>query len=40
VTIFLVAIVDELAAVLRRQKPAYQLAEEDRRARGDYSELA
>jgi TRAP-type C4-dicarboxylate transport system permease small subunit len=40
VTIFLVAIVDELVAVLRRQKPAYQLAEEDRRARGDYSELA
>jgi hypothetical protein len=25
--------------VLRRQKPAYQLAEEERRARGDFSEL-
>jgi TRAP-type C4-dicarboxylate transport system permease small subunit len=40
VLIFLVAVVDELVAVLKKQKPAYQLAEEDRRARGDYSEMA
>lgn len=40
VLIFLVAILDELIVVIKRQKPAYQLAEEDRRARGDYSELA
>ena len=40
VLIFLIAVVDELVAVLRKQKPAYQLAEEDRRARGDYSEMA
>ena len=38
--IFLVAILDELVLVLKRQKPAYQVAEEDRRARGDYSEMA
>jgi TRAP-type C4-dicarboxylate transport system permease small subunit len=38
VVIFFVAIVDELTTVLRREKPAYQLAEEDRRARGDFSE--
>jgi TRAP-type C4-dicarboxylate transport system permease small subunit len=40
VLIFFVAVVDELITVLRKQKPAYQLAEEDRRARGDYSEMA
>jgi len=40
VLIFFIAVVDELIAVLKRQKPAYQLAEEDRRARGDYSEMA
>jgi TRAP-type C4-dicarboxylate transport system permease small subunit len=38
IIIFFVAIVDELVAVLRREKPAYQLAEEERRARGDFSE--
>ncbi len=38
--IFMLAILDELVAVLRGQKPAYQIAEEDRRARGDYSEMA
>jgi TRAP-type C4-dicarboxylate transport system permease small subunit len=38
VAIFFVAIVDELVVVLRRQKPAYQLAEDDRRARADFSE--
>ena len=38
--IFFIAILDELILVIRRQKPAYQVAEEDRRARGDYSEMA
>jgi TRAP-type C4-dicarboxylate transport system permease small subunit len=38
VAIFFIAIVDELVAVLRRQTPAYQLAEDERRARGDFSE--
>jgi len=38
VLIFFVAILDELVLVLRNRKPTYQLAEEDRRARGDYSE--
>jgi TRAP-type C4-dicarboxylate transport system permease small subunit len=36
--IFLIAVLDDLVAVLRRRKPAYQLAEEERRARGDFSE--
>lgn len=40
VLIFFIAILDELVLVIRKQKPTYQLAEEDRRARGDYSELA
>ena len=40
VLIFLIAILDDLVAVLKRQKPSYQLAEEDRRARGDFSEMA
>jgi len=40
VMIFLVAVLDELFSVLRNRKPSYQLAEEDRRARGDYSEMA
>ena len=40
VLIFLVAIVDDLVLVLRKQKPSYQLAEEERRARGDFSEMA
>ena len=38
VAIFFVAILDELVVVLRRQKPAYQVAEDDRRARADFSE--
>lgn len=38
VLILLVAILDDLVVVLRRQKPSYQLADEDRRARGDFSE--
>ena len=36
--IFLVAVLDELWAVFKNRKPAYQLAEEARRAAGDYSE--
>ena len=36
--IFLIAVIDELVAVLRKEKPAYQRAEEERRAAGDYSE--
>lgn len=36
--IFLVAVLDELGAVLKGQKPAYQVAEEERRAAKDFSE--
>ncbi len=39
VLIFFIAVLDELVAVLRRRKPAYQIAEEARRASGDFSEL-
>ena len=38
IAIFLVALIDELATVLRREKPAYQRAEEERAAAGDFSE--
>ena len=38
VLILFVAIVDELFLVLKKQKPAYQVAEEERRASGDFSE--
>jgi TRAP-type C4-dicarboxylate transport system permease small subunit len=38
VWIFLIAVLDELVTVLKKQKPAYQLAEEARRAAGDFSE--
>ena len=38
VLIFLVAVLDDLVAVLRRQKPSYQVAAEERRVRGDFSE--
>ena len=38
VVIFFIAVLDELVAVLRHQKPAYQIAEEARRAAGDFSE--
>jgi len=38
VTIFFIAVIDELMAVIKKQKPAYQLAEEARRAAGDFSE--
>jgi len=40
VLIFFVAVLDELVLVLRNEKPSYQVAEEDRRARGDFSEMA
>jgi len=36
--IFLAAVIDELARVIRGEKPQYQIAEEARRAAGDYSE--
>ena len=36
--IFLIAVLDELFLVLQKRKPTYQLAEEARRAAGDYSE--
>ncbi len=38
VTIFLVAVIDELIVVLKKGKPSYQVAEEARRAAGDFSE--
>jgi TRAP-type C4-dicarboxylate transport system permease small subunit len=38
VVIFFVAVLDELVLVIKRQKPAYQVAEEERRASGDFSE--
>jgi TRAP-type C4-dicarboxylate transport system permease small subunit len=38
VIIFFIAVADELAAVLRGNKPAYQIAEEERRAAGDFTE--
>jgi len=38
VLIFLVAVMDELVVVLQKKKPAYQVAEETRRAAGDFSE--
>jgi TRAP-type C4-dicarboxylate transport system permease small subunit len=38
VLVFFIAVVDELVAVLRKEKPAYQRAEEERRAKGDFSE--
>jgi TRAP-type C4-dicarboxylate transport system permease small subunit len=36
--IFFIAVVDELVSVLKREKPAYQVAEEERRASGDFGE--
>jgi TRAP-type C4-dicarboxylate transport system permease small subunit len=38
VAIFFVALVDEFIAVLQNKKPAYQAAEDERRASGDFSE--
>jgi TRAP-type C4-dicarboxylate transport system permease small subunit len=40
VLIFLVAVLDELAAVLAGRKPAYQAAEDERREKQDFSEMA
>jgi TRAP-type C4-dicarboxylate transport system permease small subunit len=39
VAILFIAVVDELIVVARGEKPAYQRAEEERRAAGDFSEL-
>jgi TRAP-type C4-dicarboxylate transport system permease small subunit len=39
VLIFFIAVIDEWVTVLHGGKPAYQLAEEARRAAGDFSEL-
>jgi TRAP-type C4-dicarboxylate transport system permease small subunit len=38
VVIFFIAVLDELVLVIRREKPAYRVAEEERRASGDFSE--
>ena len=38
VVIFFVAVLDELVAVAQHRKPAYQVAEDERRAAGDFSE--
>ena len=38
VLIFFIAVIDEFVLVLKKQKPAYQVAEEERRASGDFSE--
>jgi len=38
ILIFFIAVLDELVLVLQRRKPAYQVAEEERRASGDFSE--
>jgi TRAP-type C4-dicarboxylate transport system permease small subunit len=36
--VFLIAVLDEAVAVLRKRKPSYQAQEEARRAAGDFSE--
>ena len=36
--IFFIAVADELVTVMRGERPAYQVAEEERRAAGDFSE--
>ncbi len=38
ILIFFVAVLDELFVVLKKEKPSYQRAEEERRAAGDFSE--
>jgi hypothetical protein len=38
IIIFFIAIADELVAVLGGSKPAYRIAEEERRAAGDFTE--
>jgi TRAP-type C4-dicarboxylate transport system permease small subunit len=40
VVIFLVAVLDELVTVLAGRKPAYQAAEDERREKQDFSEMA
>jgi TRAP-type C4-dicarboxylate transport system permease small subunit len=40
ILIFFVAVLDELFLVLSDRKPSYQVAEEERRAKGDFSEMA
>jgi TRAP-type C4-dicarboxylate transport system permease small subunit len=40
VLIFFIAVVDEWVVVVRGDKPSYQIAEEARRAAGDFSEMA
>ena len=37
-TVLLVAVIDELIAVLRGHRPAYQIAVDERHARGDFTE--
>jgi TRAP-type C4-dicarboxylate transport system permease small subunit len=39
VLIFFIAVVDDLVAVLRGLEPSYRVAEDERRAGGDYSEM-
>jgi TRAP-type C4-dicarboxylate transport system permease small subunit len=39
VLVFFIAVVDELTVVLKNRKPAYQVAEEERLAKGDFSEM-
>jgi TRAP-type C4-dicarboxylate transport system permease small subunit len=39
VLILFIAVLDDFVAVLRGLKPAYQAAEDERRASGDYSEM-
>ena len=36
--ILLIAVIDELIAVLQGQRPAYQVAVDERHARGDFTE--
>jgi len=38
VAVLFIAVVDELAIVLRGRKPTYRIAEEERHARGEFSE--
>ncbi len=40
VLVFFIAVVDEYVTVLRREKPSYQIAEEERIRKGDFSEMA
>ncbi|MGH8619359.1 MAG: TRAP transporter small permease [Burkholderiales bacterium] len=40
VIIFFIAVMDDLVAVLRGQKPAYQVAEDERRVRGEQGDFS